>query len=222
MLNFNNMDKYTESRLPNKDMSGLLIRDLKWSVKTAGPSPFNNERTELFLLGCKKAMSGNPCKGCFNSSTWNKDLAKWSHDPKIVAKNINQFALNKYITIGGGEPTDQLNNLIILCKELKKYNFNIMIYTWQQLKDIVKDSTYKDLLDNIDILVDGQYKEEERLWNGEKEDGLLSSVGSGNQIIWNIQEKIGYYMRDLKEIHLINNKLTYITKKNKIDNYLKF
>ena len=67
MLNFNNMDKYTESRLPNKDMSGLLIRDLKWSVKTAGPSPFNNERTELFLLGCKKAMSGKPCKGCFNS-----------------------------------------------------------------------------------------------------------------------------------------------------------
>ena len=97
-----------------------------------------------------------------------------------------------------------------------------MIYTWRQLKDIVKDSTYKDLLDNIDILVDGQYKEEERLWNGEKEDGLLSSVGSGNQIIWNIQEKIGYYMRDLKEIHLINNKLTYITKKDKIDNYLKF
>ena len=29
-------------------------------------------------------------------------------------------------------------------------------------------------------------------------------------------------MRDLKEIHLINNKLTYITKKDKIDNYLKF
>ena len=33
-----------------QDLSGLLLRDVKWKVTTAGPSPHNNERTELFLL----------------------------------------------------------------------------------------------------------------------------------------------------------------------------
>ena len=43
-----------DTRLFNGDMSGIKIRECQWSVKTAGPSPFNNERTELFLLGTVK------------------------------------------------------------------------------------------------------------------------------------------------------------------------
>ena len=45
-----------DSRLPHGDMSGILLRECNWSVKTAGPSPDDNNRTELFLLGCNKAM----------------------------------------------------------------------------------------------------------------------------------------------------------------------
>lgn len=234
--------KECDTRLPKGDMSGILLRDCNWSVKTAGPSPDDNNRTELFLLGCKKAMSGNPCKGCFNSTTWDKSKAQWSHDPIKMAKHINDCAPNKYITIGGGEPTDQLDNLIILTKELKKYGFHIMMYTWKDLKGIINhpytsfenatekinknsagyyvlESTYfstkvRELLKYVDIIVDGEYKEELRLWDGTKEDGLVSSVGSGNQIIWDIKDKIGYAMKDIDYLWINpeNNNLLYVLK----------
>lgn len=200
------------------DLEGILLRDVKWKVKTAGPSPYNNERTEIFFLGCNKAMSGNPCKGCFNETTWDNSKAEFSHDPILMAKHISEHAPNKYVTIGGGEASDQLDNLLILCKELKKYDFHIMMYTWKNLKRIVtipENIKYKKLLQYVDIIVDGEYKEEERLWDGNKSDGFFSSIGSGNQIIWDINKKIGFKMKDINSLHLSNNnELSYDLKKD--------
>ena len=39
----------------------IRLFDISWKCKTAGPSPINNERIEVFLLGCKKAAIGHPC-----------------------------------------------------------------------------------------------------------------------------------------------------------------
>lgn len=215
-----------DTRLPKGDMSGILLRECNWSVKTAGPSPDNNKRVELFLLGCNKAINGNPCKGCFNSSTWDASKAQWSHNPIKMAEHINIHAPNKYITIGGGEPLDQIDNLIILCKELKKYNFHIMIYTWRELNNILSltpinnkfTSKVKQLLNYVDIIVDGEYKEKLRLYDASKEDGLLSSIGSGNQIVWDIRDKIGYAMKDIRALYLREierpDDLQYIIKNN--------
>lgn len=232
-----------DTRLPKGDMSGIKLRDVRWSVKTAGPSPFDNDRTEIFLLGCNKAISGNACKGCFNSSTWDSSKAEWTHDPVLMAQHINNNAPHKYVTIGGGEPTDQIENLIILCRELKKYGFHIMMYTWRELKEeltlkpfyaganLDKDPNYftrgvgnnlKELFKYVDVIVDGQYKEEERLWNGDKGDGLISSVGSGNQIIWNINKRYGFSMRDIDYLWINpkTNDLLYIVKDLECETHL--
>ena len=220
-----------DTYLPKGDLSGIKLIACNWSVKTAGPSPYNNERTELFFLGCKKAMEGNPCKGCFNSKTWDNSKAIFSHDPVLMAKHINENAPNKYITIGGGDPLDQIDNLIILCKELKKYNFHIMVYSWRRINEMFnmhplytipnKPLEYigwnkiEKLTKYIDIFVDGEYKEEQRLWDGTKEDGLISSVGSGNQIIWDIPNRTGYKMQDINSLTLtLDNKLIYDLKNN--------
>lgn len=234
-MNLEKVFNQIDTRLPKGDMSGILLRECNWSVTTAGPSPFNNQRTELFLLGCNKAMSGNACKGCFNSTTWDNSTALWSHDPVKMAEHINNNAPNKYITIGGGEPTDQLDNLIILCKELKKYGFHIMMYTWRNLMyeltplwmkpkpyslKVLPTGQLLKLLRYIDIVVDGDFKLEQRLWDGTKGDGLLSSIGSGNQRVFDIkhmlehQEIIYYPMKDLVGLYIKpdTNELVYITK----------
>jgi pyruvate-formate lyase-activating enzyme len=112
----------------------MKLFDVKWNVKTAGPSPFNNERTELFLLGCRKALEGNPCPECFNSPTWDDSIAQRFYTPKDIAEHLSKTAPNKYVTIGGGEPTDQIDELIELCKEIKKYGFHTMVYTWRDLR----------------------------------------------------------------------------------------
>lgn len=211
----------------SNELKGILLRDVRWSVTTAGPSPHNNERTELFLLGCSKAMNGNPCPGCFNQSTWDASKAQYDHDPELMADHISKHAPNKYITIGGGEPFDQLPNLIKLCRTLKMYGFHIMVYTHHQLNNLIHHklvftdevntasifrANIRRLMRYVDIVVDGPFIQEECLYNGEAGDGLLSSVGSGNQIIWNISQEFnsmsGVSMSDLNSIKLyeINGK----------------
>lgn len=227
-----------------KPEEGLRIFDIKWRTDTAGPSPNNNERIEVFLLGCNKAMQGNPCKGCFNSITWDKSKAEYSWDPIELADMINEGCdpNNKYITIGGGEPTDQVDMLIPFAKRLKEHGFHIMMYTWRDLKhelDLIfnhhmtayygissiekLDFAEKmwELIRHLDIIVDGEYKQEERLYQQELGDGMLSSIGSGNQRVWDIKAMneraiaiSRYAMRDLAGLYIKpdTNGLVYITK----------
>lgn len=223
-----------------KPEEGLKLFDIKWRTDTAGPSPNNNERIEVFLLGCDKAMLGNPCKGCFNSITWNKNKAEFSWDPIELANMINKGCdpNNKYITIGGGEPTDQIDKLIPFVQELKKYGFHIMMYTWRNLERLLRNhpiyvipsdfdfsipisrSKMKHLLKYLDIVVDGQFDQEECLYQQKLGDGMLSSIGSGNQCIYDIKyyNETGimtkYHMRDLVGLHIKpdTKDLVYITK----------
>ena len=227
-----------------KPEEGLRIFDIKWRTDTAGPSPNNNERIEVFLLGCNRAMQGNPCKGCFNSITWDKSKAEYSWDPIELADMINEGCdpNNKYITIGGGEPTDQVDMLIPFAKRLKEHGFHIMMYTWRDLKhelDLIfnhhmtayygissiekLDFAEKmwELIRHLDIIVDGEYKQEERLYQQELGDGMLSSIGSGNQRVWDIKAMneraiaiSRYAMRDLAGLYIKpdTNDLVYITK----------
>ena len=198
------------------NLDGLLIRDIRTNISTAGPSPMtNNARIEIFFLGCNKAMEGNPCKGCFNETTWDNSKAEFSHDPILLAESINKCS-NNYITIGGGEPLDQIDNLIILCKELKKNNKNILLYTHYKLQDLLEeDNEYylkvKELLRYVDIVIDGEFIQEEKLYNENANDGLFNSVGSGNQIIWDIKKEYGIQMKDIETLCLDEDNILYMT-----------
>lgn len=191
---------------------GLKVFDIKFDVTTAGPSPNNNKRIELFLLGCEKAASGHPCKGCFNRPLWDANKAEFSRDPVEIANWIIERTPDneKYITIGGGEPTDQIDHLITLCKELRKADFHIMMYTWREL--IIEFKTpgefrkkLLELFKYVDMIVDGQFRIEKKLYQEDAGDGLLSSIGSGNQIVWDTRQFIGYAMEDLNSIRLDEN-----------------
>lgn len=219
---------------------GLRIFDIKWGVTTAGPSPNNNTRVEVFLLGCEKAMSGNPCKGCFNSITWDKSIAEWSRDPIEVADMINEKSPNnKYITIGGGEPSDQLEHLIPFVKRLKEHGFHIIMYTWRELEDVLKEaymdvslityrvkkslilqptiipSYFREIIKYVDIIIDGEFIQEEKLWDPEDENIARNFIGSGNQIIWDIKNKYGYSLKDLKNISLLEDNTLSFSFNNK-------
>lgn len=221
---------------------GLKIFDINYNATTAGPSPYpNNERVEVFLLGCNKAASGRPCPGCFNSIIWDSSKATHSWDPIEVADAIAERTPNRYITIGGGEPLDQYEYLIPFIQRLKELGFHILMYTWRELLQIRTNFYYfqkphnvryipmdkltelYEIYKYVDIIIDGDYRQEEKLYKENTNDGFFGSIGSGNQIIWDMQdnklkkpkiENIRHeYMRDLKGIRLDeNNKLIYIYK----------
>lgn len=215
-------------------LSGIKLWDVKWDATTAGPSPDNNRRSEVFFLGCRRAMEGNPCNGCFNVATHDDSIATKAYDPKAAARHVIKNAPNNYITVGGGEPTDQMDNLIEFCKILKEHGKHIMVYTWRDLNEELRNYSsshndgpmgdqFRELIQYIDILVDGEYQKDERLYNDSSEnDGTFNSIGSGNQTIWDAKafndpnsldyhkHMKGYALRYVKHVSLgDNDRLVY-------------
>lgn len=214
--------------------NGLITFDINWEAMTAGPSPDNNKRVEVFLFGCYKAAKGDPCPGCFNSKLWDSSVAEFSKDPIECADKINELAPNKYVTIGGGEPTDQIDALIPFAKRLKEHGFHILMYTWRDLLKARKGYIGKDMSDNnnkypidtnkvlellkyLDIVVDGEFNPEEKLYCDDCTDGFYGSIGSGNQKIWDVHNMDYRYMRDIRGITLgDNNNLIFLEKEKEI------
>ena len=215
---------------------GLKVFDIKFDVTTAGPSPNDNKRIELFLLGCDKAMRGDACEGCFNRRLWDSNLAEFSCDIESLANWIIERTPEneRYITIGGAEPTFQIDHLIPFCKMLKSAGFHIMIYTYRELlhefnisnkqyntPNKIPVSKWIALLENIDMIVDGPFIQELRMYKEDEGDGFLSSIGSGNQRIWDIRffnkyhQLRGYAMKALIKIQLgLNDDLIYYVKQD--------
>lgn len=163
----------------------INIWNILWESCSGGPSPDGNQRVELFLQGCKKAYNGNPCRDCFNKELWAPGGMQQQVTPYSVAKRIIKFAPNKYITIVGGEPTDQMPELIQLCCILKDAGFHIIVFTHLELK---KEKTFlAPLLRHIDILIDGEYDDKQRIFEEESDNSFSNVVGSANQIVWDVK-----------------------------------
>lgn len=146
-------------------------------------------RVSLFVSGCR-----NHCEGCFNQETWN---FKYGKPFDLEAQNFIIDALNKpYIdglTVLGGEPFEKENQeslytFILKIRELYP-NKNIWMYSGYTLDvDMVKGGKVytkytNQLLENIDILVDGKF--DIKLYNL-----ALKFRGSSNQRIIDMKETI--------------------------------
>ena len=212
----------------------IKLFDVTWTTNTAGPSPFDNNRTEVFFKGCDRAMAGNPCPGCFNTPLWSFDTDK-VHEPQDVANQIIAHAPNKFVTIGGGEPTAQLDDLITLVTLLKGAGFHIMMYSWQTLPDMltsINREKYEQLFSQVDMLVDGPYMQEERCYDDmNRGDGFLNSVGSGNQVIWDLRNTSlkqktrysGYHVRDVVKLELSHDmNLSYFVRRDAVKNLISY
>lgn len=161
-------------------MSYISLFDICWDRTTAGPSPDHNKRTEIFFAGCHKAFSGHPCPGCFNPKLWDQSCGR-RVTPQDIVNRVVRFANNKYVTICGGEPTDQMEGLIELCRLLKQHGFHILVYTWKQYEDLYHAKDSRRLFSYIDMMIDGVYDETKRSYIDNGSDGIHSSIGSDNQ-----------------------------------------
>ena len=167
----------------------MKIFNVKWGSRSAGPGPLSdNTRTEIFMAGCAKAASGKPCKGCFNKELWSQDHFVAEETPEGILVQVRKFAPNNCVTFVGGEPFDQLDVLMDTCKLLKEAGYHITVITHYTLKD-ADLNRIRPLLENIDILIDGEYDETQRIWNDDLAgDNVHDVIGSANQIVWDVRE----------------------------------
>lgn len=158
------------------------------TIKTYDIANGPGVRVSLFVSGCE-----HYCKGCFNSDAWN-----FSYGEEYTQATNGQLFdyLNKtYIkglTILGGEPMHPRNQEQVyeIVKEFRyRYKYvdkDLWIYSGYLYEDLVsgKIGDYsKEILNNIDVLVDGPFIEELK-------DIGLNFRGSSNQRLIDVRRSL--------------------------------
>lgn len=138
-------------------------------------------RLVVFVQGCP-----HHCKGCHNPQTHDFDGGK-DILIKDIVDEINKNPLLSGVTFSGGEPFCQAKQLTELAKEVHKYGLNIITYTGYEFEYLIghfndKNSWY-ELLENIDILIDGPFMLEERSLD-------LKFRGSKNQRVIDVKKSL--------------------------------
>jgi anaerobic ribonucleoside-triphosphate reductase activating protein len=157
-------------------------------------------RMVLWLAGCSHG-----CKNCHNPETWNKNLG---HEFDIFAEAAIIDGLNKdYVsglTLTGGDPLfpENRKEVLKLLETVKSEYPNKNIWCWtgftieQLIPDFFErgntDSIEYKILSNIDVLVDGPFRQDIRENDLKRPDSsvLLRYRGSSNQRIINIKETL--------------------------------
>ena len=137
-------------------------------------------RVSIFMQGCTFH-----CKNCFNPETWNFEGGKEFTDDTInqVLELSNKDQI-KGLSILGGEPMHPKNieGTTKLAKAFKEKYPNKNLWVWSGFR-FDQDLKDKEVLKYIDVLVDGQYKDE-------LHDFTLKWKGSSNQRVIDVQKSI--------------------------------
>lgn len=125
------------------------------------------KRAVIWVQGCPKR-----CASC-----WNPEYlvfgSKWHVSPTELFESIQDktenFSLIEGITFSGGEPFAQSEVLAQAASLFKEKSLTLMCYSGYTLQEIqAKGTPYTDLLEALDILVDGEFKKDQscnRLWH---------------------------------------------------------
>ncbi|MFC1842330.1 4Fe-4S cluster-binding domain-containing protein [Candidatus Dependentiae bacterium] len=107
--------------------------------------------TAIYFSGCSLR-----CKDCHNREIWEKESGTLMTDDELVKKISELNNLSEYVVFLGGEPTDQLDFLVHMCKTVKQeINKPIAMYTGREF-EILPD----ELLENICMVVCGPYRKD--------------------------------------------------------------
>lgn len=138
-------------------------------IKTVDIQDGTGIRVSIYVSGCHFH-----CKGCHNKEVWDFNYGK-KFDETTINYIINAMD-HEYISglsILGGEPMELANQqaLVGLVKKVKEIypQKTIWCYTGYKFKEDLLEKMYKEysytkeLLNNIDIIVDGEFIEEKKL-----------------------------------------------------------
>ena len=137
-------------------------------------------RVSIFFQGC-----AFHCKNCFNPETWDFNKGEEFNDETI--NHILDLCDKKHITglsLLGGEPMHPTNidGSTKLAKAFKEKYPDKTIWAWSgYLFD--KDLKDKEIMKYIDVLVDGQYRDE-------LHDPTLNWRGSSNQRVIDVKKSL--------------------------------
>lgn len=146
-------------------------------------------RYSIFVQGCAHA-----CPGCHNPES--QPYEGGEVRPIVdIYDEIRANPLLHAVTFSGGEPFDQAEGLAALARMLKAAGFDIWAYSGYLYEDLLKMSDAEpgigDLLDAIDVLVDGPFVESlkslELNWKGSSNQRVIDMAktrAAGTIVEW--------------------------------------
>ena len=140
-------------------MTKIYVNAIRWNSSLVdGPGI----RTVVFLQGCDLH-----CKGCQNPSTWEIG-AGTEMTVNELAESLKAKAVNKKVTISGGEPLVQAAAVIKLLDQLQ--GFDVALYTGHTLEEVPQA-----ISDRVTYLKTGDFQQD-------KKTSTTPFVGSTNQV----------------------------------------
>ena len=153
----------------------LRVFNIIKSTKVEGPG----NRYCIWVQGCSRH-----CKGCQAVHTWNHKGGELYNVKDIVEDvlktaniSLSEKLLNldtspqpspqgeggcsiEGVTFLGGEPFEQAEALGIIAQKVKEQGLSVVCFTGGKLEELKLEPKNKKLLDNTDLLIDGEFIEE--------------------------------------------------------------
>lgn len=154
-------------------MHKISILDIIEDTTVDGPG----FRTSVYCAGCP-----NHCAGCHNPQSWDIGNGHLMEVDDIM--QIIEAVPFSDVTFSGGDPMFQAKGFTSLAKEIKKKTRkNIWCYTGFTFEECISTPDKAELLEHIDVLVDGRFIKELR-------DEDLPFRGSKNQRIIDVKRSL--------------------------------
>ena len=150
-------------------------------------------RTVIWIAGCDRK-----CPGCFSPYTHDFQ-AGMEFDDAAKAEFVKDLSEDwcAGITWLGGEPLHPVNfpEVLALAKEIRERypDKTQWVYTGYTYNEIINNTIMSEILNYIDVLCDGPFIQELR-------DPNLKWVGSSNQNVINIQQRISQVLKITRNI----------------------
>ncbi len=118
-------------------------------------------RAVVWTQGCS-----HNCKGCQNPATHDTNDG-FDIDVDLLIKQIKNLKYHDGITLSGGEPFMQAKQCAYIAASVKDIGLNVWCYTGYTYEQIInsKNKYFLDLLNNIDVLIDGKFELDKLSYN---------------------------------------------------------
>lgn len=156
----------------------LRVLDIVGGTSVDGPGL----RTSVYFAGCN-----HHCPGCHNPQSW--DAAggmEMTIDEIIAVIDENDFN----VTLSGGDPLMQVEEVTELARRLKEAGRNVWCYTGYTYEQVSASPQLSGVLPYIDVLVDGAFIESRRdvglRFRGSSNQRLIDVARSepGSPVVW--------------------------------------
>lgn len=148
-------------------------------------------RFVIWVQGCSLR-----CPGCWNRQMWDS-TPKVLYSIEELLEQINNTSDIEGLTILGGEPFEQYEEVLDLCFGVQHLGLSIMLFTGYEMEEL-KDRSQTEILEIVDILITGRYDKNLRTTQHQW-------IGSTNQTIHFLSDRYADYTiqnANYVEIHI--------------------